>query len=341
MSAATSLSISYLILLPFNEKREKDENVTHSLPKGAPYFYEHDIQILSVGTHAIKIQDKDVTVTTQIFDKSVWVADCRYTIPVTTEEETTLRNYELQQEVKKHFYDRMHIPNNAVHEEYTIILCEEKTENPEHFVDTNAKLFAHAIRASYDKPLDKGEIESILSTRVRYSVHDMTIVDWNGAVVLTDDADYQSEIDMFKIGNYQLMRYRVLDEQLEERLSRLKDIVDKTKRSIFSRQDKLLQDIVSQRLSLLLSFEKLDQSILLIGDWYSAKLYKAIVEELYIDGWKTIVQNKLESLRSIHEVVTQNLTVSWSRILDFTSMIGWFIMMVGYFILMFYDFSTR
>jgi hypothetical protein len=341
MANLESLSISYLVLLPYHQTRLTDATATKAFPKGAPYFYEHDIGIVSTGKETLSVHGIEVVVTTQIFDTVVWVADCRYTIPVTPDAEITLNNYELQQEIAKLCFAKMHVGQEEVHEEYTIILTQEKSENPDHFVDANARLFSHCIRGSYDKPLDKHEVESILSSRVRYSVSDVTVVDWNGAVVVSDDDDFQSEVDLFKIGNYQLMRYRMLDDQLEEKLQKLQNIVDKPKRSIFTNQEKSLQDIVSQRLSLLLNFEKLDQSILLIGDWYTAKLYQMIVTEFYINGWKTIVQNKLESLRSIHEVVTQNLTFSWRRLLDLTNMLGWFIMMVGYFILMFYDLSQR
>ena len=34
-----------------------------------------------------------------------------------------------------------------------------------------------------------------------------------------------------------------------------------------------------------LDFEKINQGLLLIGDWYTAKLYRIIYEEFYLDEW--------------------------------------------------------
>ena len=47
---------------------------------------------------------------------------------------------------------------------------------------------------------------------------------------------------------------------------------------------KRVQRIVQLRLELMLDFEHTDQNLLLIGDWYTAKLYEAIRSELYLDG---------------------------------------------------------
>ena len=98
-----------------------------------------------------------------------------------------------------------------------------------------------------------------------------------------------------------------------------------------------IYQIVNQRLELLLSFEKVNQSLLSIGDWYSAKLYRAIVSEFYLEEWKGIVANKLDSLGSIYEVVTQNMTFSWDRLWDVIQIIGWFLLLVGYFVIFFLE----
>ena len=102
---------------------------------------------------------------------------------------------------------------------------------------------------------------------------------------------------------------------------------------------KTIQKIVEQRITLLLNFEKIDQSLLLIGDWYSAKVYEQIVNRYSLNEWKTIVSNKLDNLATIQSIVQENLTFSWRRLIDFIVFVGWFVMMVGYLILFFGDMS--
>jgi hypothetical protein len=99
--------------------------------------------------------------------------------------------------------------------------------------------------------------------------------------------------------------------------------------------NKTLQTIVEQRLSLLLDFEKIDQSLLLIGDWYSAQLYQLIVDRYGLNDWKALVSMKLDSLTVIDESIRQYLTFSWRRLIDSIVFVGWFILLIGYFILFF------
>jgi hypothetical protein len=100
-----------------------------------------------------------------------------------------------------------------------------------------------------------------------------------------------------------------------------------------------LQSIIEKRLSLLLDFEKIDQSLLLIGDWYSAQVYQLTVHRFCLDEWKALVSRKLDSLAAIDEVVRENLTFSWRRVSDLIILFGWMILLVGYFILFFLNLS--
>ena len=56
----------------------------------------------------------------------------------------------------------------------------------------------------------------------------------------------------------------------------------------------MLRQVVEQRLALMLDFEKINQGLLLIGDWYTAKLYRIIYDEFYLDEWAATIKGKLE-----------------------------------------------
>ena len=341
MSDTLPLHICYLVLLPYSPLLGGEEKGLLHSPKGAPYFYENDISVSLFPIREVTLQQIPVTVKAQVLDEQVWLAECHYTLPAFGDEKTSLKNHQLQEELKKLFMEEMYPQKRVLMEEYTVLLIEEKTEKPDDFIDNNARVFSEFIRGTFDKPLDTREVTKILSARLRYSEQDMTVVDWNGAIIVTDDSDFQSDIDLLKIGNYQLMRYRMLDDVLEDKLSDLKQMVDSHRRMFWPRKERLLQDIINQRLSLLMGFEKLDQSFLLIGDWYSSQLYEVIVNEFYLSEWKKVVEYKLEYLRSIHELVSENLSFSWNRIIEFITFLGWFVMMIGYFVLFYLDARHR
>jgi hypothetical protein len=98
-----------------------------------------------------------------------------------------------------------------------------------------------------------------------------------------------------------------------------------------------IRRIVQHRLELALDFEYTDQNLLLIGDWYTSKLYRVIRDELYLDNWKAAVQSKLDNLEGILGTIRENFSLSWSELMGQVELAGWLILLIGYFILFFID----
>ena len=159
--------------------------------------------------------------------------------------------------------------------------------------------------------------------------------------MISPEEDYQSEIEVLKIGAYQLLRYRMLDKRIDDRLQFIRALFDHPKRrrrDLFGHHARqTLKQIIDERLTLLLDFERVDQDLLTIGDWYTAQLYRVIIDEFYLDEWKENVKSKLENLASIVQAVQDNFTVSWSYFLDIVQLVGWIVLLIGYFVLFYFD----
>jgi hypothetical protein len=315
------MEVVYLLLQPYKIVNGKSKPQVTTTPKGAPYFFRQETEIAKIDSKNLNIDGTKIKVNIQVLDDLVWVAECRYKLS---------ENNLIQNKLKEKFI------TNDFYEEYFILLLQDLHKNPSIWVKNKAHKLAKLLRAT-DKPLNEVELKKTFETRVSYSERDLTIVDWEGAIIIAEEGDFQADIDLLKVGNYQILRYRMIDRDLENKLQKLQELVAKEKRSFFPRQDNSIYKLVNQRLELLLSFEKVSQSLLSIGDWYSAKLYRAIVNEFYLDEWKEIVANKLDSLDSIYDVVTENLTFSWDRLWDVIQIIGWLLLLVGYFVIFFLE----
>ena len=86
---------------------------------------------------------------------------------------------------------------SGLFEEYTILLVEDAKPTPDKWLEKNALALANFIR-SQRKVLDKNEIGEILASRSRYSTQDLTLVDWEGAVIIAPNNDFQSDIVLLK-----------------------------------------------------------------------------------------------------------------------------------------------
>jgi hypothetical protein len=333
-----SIDVRYLFLMPL--QTDAVSELSFDTPKGAPYFYDLTIKRAHIQQEKIILENIPVTIHRQLWDGYIQIAVCNFTLQNPLIADASARLNSIQSQIKGYLKKSIKGKESEVFEEYTILPILYKGNKPVGFVNEHREALAKLLRP-LDKPLGTDEIKETLSTRVTYSDRDLTIIDWNGAVLVTDDNDINSDVELLTIGNYQLVRYRMLDREIEKKLAQLRGLVTKKELPWFSKERQRISEMVNQRLDILLNFEKIDQSLLLIGDWYTAKLYRAIVDEYYIDEWKNTVSKKLESLGSISEIITQSLSFSWERFWDQIQLTGWFILLVGYFVLFYLDFSRR
>jgi hypothetical protein len=321
------LDFCYMIMQPYEPWVDHGESINAPLPKDAPYFYELDISFRHLKTAEKSIRGVNVQIQTQVLNDEIWVAECQYTLQGFLNEPVHRFKQAINATLRQSLLEETNYRGSLI-EEYTILLISNLNESPDTFVETYQSVLAQLLR-SPDRPLDTEQIQLILQSRTRYAADDLTIVDWEGALVISKAADFRTEIDLLKIGNYQLLKYRMVDEQIDRQLQQMRALIGR-RLSWFSNQRETLHTIVDNRLRLLLDFETTDQSLLLIGDWYSAQLYRIIFDEFYIDEWKGIVSKKLENLSSIAEVIQANLTLSWSRLLDIFQLVGWMVLLFGY-----------
>jgi hypothetical protein len=324
------LEICHLFLLPAGAAPAGAAEPSLT-PRDAPDFFEVDIGICSAGHSELDAAGTPVAVAAQIFDGQVWIADCRYRLTDALAPDASARKQTIEDAIDQQLLHASPQPD-GMWVRYSVLLVQDMDGDPDRFVDTNAAALARLVR-TLPKPPDEIQIGEILRIRARFSESDMTIVDWVGAVIITELGDHDSDVELFKIGNYQLMRYRMLDRAIEDNLRNLRAELADPRPLWRPGRQRTIATVVEQRLELLLAFEKTAQSLMFIGNWYSARVYSLIVRELYLEDWRGTVSGKLESLAAIDETVRESLTFSWRRVLDLIQLFGWAFLLVGYFVL--------
>lgn len=326
------MKLVYFLLFPLNKNQISGERFNlKGLPKG-PYFLDIDISIQSLDKKEIEVGGIKILQTSSIYDESVMLFQFTYEIGLDLNENLLELKTKINSELRRQTLSSFNQNENLV-EEYSTLLINKKDKLKD-FVDKNKFIFARFIR-SVDKKISTEDADEILQSKVAYSNEDLAVVDWEGAVVIDGDNDFESQLELLRVGNYQLLRYRILDTQIEKSLKGVRETIESKKRKILGTA--LIKNTIQNKLSLLLDFDKVDQSLLLVGDWYSAKLYKVIMEEFYIDDWRNLVKNKLDNLEAIDATARENLVFSWGRLIDLISVVGWAVLLIGYFYLYFKD----
>jgi hypothetical protein len=328
------MEICYLIAFP-----DADDGIpTHAerldTLKNAPYFQAVDIDITAISEETVIIEGHAVNVTRRRYDGRVQMLECRFILKDPFAVSVLQERERIQNSLKSRYIPETY-RSNGLYEEYTVLLVQDAKPTPDKWIEKNALAISKFIR-SQREVFDKTEMDEILSSRTRYSADDLTLVDWEGALIIAPAADFQSDITLLKIGNYQLLRYRMLDRSIEDMLDKLYEAFFKNRRRPRPTRG-MLRQIAEHRLEVMMDFERAEQYMLLIGDWYTSKLYEAIQSEFYLKDWKDSVRSKLDNLENIVETIKDNFSISWENILEKAQLYLWLLLLIGYLYLYFLD----
>ena len=99
---------------------------------------------------------------------------------------------------------------------------------PEQFLE-NASVMASLLK-SEKLELDAKEVKYTLDAQIKYAKNDLAIIDWDGAFLFDPSGDIEEEIELLTLANLQLLRHRILDRQLDQRLTRMVKMTPAKKR---------------------------------------------------------------------------------------------------------------
>ena len=321
------MEICYLIAFPDADDGKAPPSEPFKGLKDAPYFQPIDIDIVTLGEETVLIEEHAVQVARQRYDGRVQMVECHFELKDPFAASVLQERAKIQSALESKFIPTPY-RQNGLYEEYTILLIQEAKPSPDKWIEKNALALTKFIR-SQREVFDKSEIEEILISRTHYSAVELTLVDWEGAIIISPNDDYQSDIALLKIGNYQLLRYRMLDQSIDSMLDKISETFFKNKRRPRPTRG-VIRQIAEHKLEVMLDFERAEQNLLLIGDWYTAKLYEAIQSEFYLKDWKENLKNKLNNLESIVQTIKDNFSLSWEGIMEKAELVGWVVLLIGY-----------
>ncbi|RIK54519.1 MAG: hypothetical protein DCC59_03940 [Chloroflexi bacterium] len=328
------MEICYLIAFPDTETHPAPVKESIKGLKDAPYFQPVDIEVVSLGDETVVIEGCAISVVRHQYDEWVQMVEARFALANPFDSSTLQARAKIEDALKSKYIPVEH-RQSELYEEYIILLADDVKQAPDKWIDKNGLNISRFIRSQRDA-LDKADVEEIIASRTRYSDRELTLVDWEGAVIIAPNADFDSDIVLLKIGNYQLLRYRMLNRSIERLLDKISESFFENKRRPRATRG-LIRQITEHKLEVMIDFERTEQALLLIGDWYTANLYEAIQSELYLTDWKDSVRAKLENVESIVQTVRDNLSISWENLMDQIQLILWMVMLLGYLYLYFLD----
>jgi hypothetical protein len=182
------------------------------------------------------------------------------------------------------------------------------------------RVLAHVLLGEpADRKLAPAVVNEISRRTIRYYEDDLVLVDYDGAVVVEKD-EPTAVVDIFEIASAQLLELRFYDALLGRSLEGLLADVRRARttawlfRSPFRR---LARRAAVLALELGELRDRLERAITLVGDTYSAQIYRETALRFRLSESSATVREKVEMIGRISEVLAHEIHSRRDLVLEF------------------------
>lgn len=337
--------ITTFIIVEANRVK-KGKEAAAPLSKSAPHYFENSVpsQFL-LGQETRKIGDTDVSFVIKSYHPDAVLIEGTFEVADVFSDGIL----ELKDQVHDICYElaKKNGGRDEPAEEYAIYQISDYKGDPELFLEKSGSKIASLLK-SEKLPLDEKEVEHTLSYQFKYAKDDLVLVDWDGAFIFDPKGEFEETIELLELANYQLLRYRILDEDLDERMRRMERFthIEPQKFGIWTRWfgvapkeiNQEFRDIIHVRSQSINQFESMERDIKLIGEWYSARVFDLASRKFRLADWRGVIKEKLESLEDTYTIAAENLGMSRVQRLELIQIWAFFFLQIGWLVLIVLEF---
>jgi hypothetical protein len=203
-------------------------------------------------------------------------------------------------------------------EDYYLFVIEKLDESltAEELIANHRSLLAQTLR--FEKiSLSREQQEEALAQSISYYQHDVTLVDWNAAIIY--DRDYEDTANVLELLNVELLEARYIDRQLDKRINEYAGLIRKRIEwpiPLRTPYKKAIEDLAELRLESALLSERVENALKLVGDLFLARLHSAASRRFYLQEWDTIISRKLEIISDFYQLLNDRLHTVQSQTLE-------------------------
>jgi hypothetical protein len=184
------------------------------------------------------------------------------------------------------------------------------------FCADHAHGIAQILRAERQALSDQ-EVEDALAVRLSYSANDITLVDWNAALIIDSEGDDLRALLDF--ANVELLEMRYVDQKLDRALDHAYETLWRRSWSlpwILGSYGADLRGLAELQVDNATLFEGVNNTLKLVGDQYLARVYRMVNRRFHLDEWDSSILRKLQTLESIYEKLSDQAAARRMEILE-------------------------
>jgi hypothetical protein len=175
------------------------------------------------------------------------------------------------------------------------------------WLDDRSDWIAGLVRLE-PEPLSLEEVREATRLSVSYTPNDLVVLDWAAGVVV--DQECADTLQVIEFANVQLLEFRQIDDRLDDRLEAAYRLIrPQRRRPWLPARWRMHGDAVRQIRELEIEatslFERVDNSLKLIGDHYLARVFEAAGARFHLRDWQQSIRRKLETVGDVYDLLVQ------------------------------------
>lgn len=208
-------------------------------------------------------------------------------------------------------------------EDYIVFHIESFTRpfNANQFCSAHGRQIAQILRAERQVLSDQ-EVDDALAARISFGTEDLTLVDWNAALLV--DREGEDVRTVLDFANVELLEMRYLDQRLDRALDQAYDTLSRPSFNllqVFGYYSAALRRVAELQVDNAILFEGVNNTLKLLGDQYLARVYRLVNRRFHLDEWDASILRKLQTLESIYEKISNQATNRRMEILEWVIII--------------------
>lgn len=215
------------------------------------------------------------------------------------------------------------VPHLTEEEAYTVfclnaplISDDGTTISAEDWLDAHRREVASLLTQEDDiNHLSRQEADESTGRYLSYYENDLTVVDWDAALVVEEPQNFDETLYVMELANLQLAELEAYDRILDESLERsYRDLSDRRRRG----RANVMKELREIRIDLARFSDELSNITKFFGDWHLARIYENISARFHLADWHHTIDEKLKTLDNLYQLLNQDLNNRWMLILELT-----------------------
>lgn len=189
---------------------------------------------------------------------------------------------------------------------------------PDPLLDGEAPWLAGLLRLE-DEPLGAQETAEAVRLTLRYGARDLFVPDWQGCVLLDDEAECSETLRVIEFGNLQLLEYRHIDDRLDANLTQASRLIERAGRSrlpLWNAQEAPLRVLGELRVEAAGLFERSTNVLKLVGDPYLSRVHRLLATRFHLREWERSIERKLDVIEGVYQIVSDQTVAFRTEFLE-------------------------